>query len=114
MVGLFLGRYSNMARIVAGVLMILTVLGNGWRLLEIKGVLDAVSLGLPILWAGAVVWVLFNRRAAKLCTDEYRELVARTAFVKPAAYKSPFFWVPFFVTGAYFIYIWIVLVSANL
>lgn len=114
----FVARYSNVARIITGVLIALSgalvtistlmVLfaprpefpstfyhdryyaydagpSIGWLLLRFL---------LIIGWTAGVLWVLFSRRSAQICSERYRELVAKTAEVKPAWYRSPFFVIP--------------------
>ena len=100
------------ARITAGVL---TILGLGANVLRACGGVALVGavqtyaavgaagsmMGtvfgalLSIAWSSAMLWALFSSRSAQICTPRYREVMARTAHLRPRTFASPFFWVPF-------------------
>src|SRR5262249_13334832 len=122
--GHFLARYSNGARITAGVL---TIIGLAWIVLSaVLGLVRAASqprlfeaypayssphyyynqpstgwgfgtiilLLLYLLWIGSVLWALWNKRSSQICSERYRDIVARTPELSPPTFKSPFFIVP--------------------
>jgi hypothetical protein len=128
-IGHFLARYSNVARIIAGVL---TALSAAMQLLRTgallfmssgsrydggygdynyprhsyyysyssgpSGILIVVSL-VALIWMIALLWVLFNARSSKICSDRYRDLVAKTPELRPPTFKSPFFVIPAALSG---------------
>jgi hypothetical protein len=112
--GHFLSRFANGARLAAA---ILTLVSLG--LVGVRFVLTAVlysrmsslygdnmyfarpSLAGPIasfllstIWMIAIAWTLFSSRAAQVCAPTYRTIVARTATMKAPMVKSPFFVIP--------------------
>lgn len=112
--GHFLARFANGARLAAG---ILTAIGLAFA--AVRFVLTAVlysrladvgtfselapqpSLAGPIatlvlstIWMIAILATLFSGRAAQVCAPAYRTLVARTAQMKAPMHKSVFFIVP--------------------
>jgi hypothetical protein len=113
--GHFLGRFANGARLAAGILTIVS-LAFGLlrfvvtciaysRLSDLYGdagmLYDRPSLAAPIamfmlstLWSGAIVFTLLSGRAAAVCSPAYRTVVARTASMKASLVKTPFFVVP--------------------
>jgi hypothetical protein len=113
--GHFLARHHNWARITAGTFaalglaLFVIVFGLGIYALatapsipegmysyhEGPSVFGVLGRGaLSILWMSAVTWAYFNRRAASICTERYRHVVAATPTVKPATFKSLFFVIP--------------------
>ncbi|MCU1277322.1 MAG: hypothetical protein JWM53_868 [bacterium] len=117
--GHFLGRFANGARLAAG---ILTILSLAFGLLRFvvtciaysklsnmygdAGLFyDRPSLAGPIamfllstIWSGAIVMTLLSSRAAAICAPAYRTIVARTASMKASLVKTPFFVVPLVAT----------------
>ena len=117
--GHYLARFSNGARLAAG---ILTIVSLAFSLL--KFVLTAiayskigdlyagdayydmrpslagpiVSLILTTIWSVAMIFTLLSGRAAAICAPTYRTIVARTAQMKASMVKTPFFVVPLVVT----------------
>jgi hypothetical protein len=115
--GHFLSRFANGARLAAA---ILTLVSLG--LVGVRFVLTAVlysrmsalygeyefarpSLAGPIasfvlssIWMIAIAWTLFSSRAAQICAPAYRTIVARTASMKAPMAKSPFFVIPLVAT----------------
>src|SRR5581483_4372628 len=118
--GHFLSRYSNGARITAGVL---TSISLGWQVLSTgfamfarpsyayddygsryggygmhhssgAGMWAVLSFILIVIWMSSVLWALFNRRSSKICTPEYRDIVAKTPELAPSTLKSAFFIIP--------------------
>jgi hypothetical protein len=117
--GHFLGRFANGARLAAGILTIIS-LAFGLlrfvvtciaysRLSNMYGdaglFYDRPSLAGPIaafllttIWSGAIVFTLLSGRAAAVCAPAYRTIVARTASMKASLVKTPFFVVPLVAT----------------
>jgi len=118
--GHYLGRFANGARIAAS---ILSIVGLAFTLLRF--VLTCVAYSrlsalygdsslfadaqpslmgpivmfvLSALWSGAIILTLFSGRAAQVCSPAYRTIVARTAAMKASMVKTPFFVVPLVVT----------------
>ena len=117
--GHFLGRFTNGARLAAGILTIVSLAFGLLRFVLIcvaysklsdlygdAGFYSArPSLAGPIamflmstLWSGAIVFTLLSGRAAAVCAPAYRTLVARTASMKASLVKTPFFVVPLVAT----------------
>jgi hypothetical protein len=91
-VGHYLHRYHPAARIVQ---MVLTGVGLASGLLDVVAQPRIVLLALPgLAWTGAIFFVLLNARAARICSDDYRELVRCTPAVRVSWWASPFFWIP--------------------
>jgi len=105
MLGHYLARYYNGARLTAGVLVglgTLTTMING--VMVVFSTRDPAAIAMAVLtplpglaWSLAQMWALFNDRAGAICTAEYRALVARSPGVKVPLARSPFLWVPFAV-----------------
>jgi hypothetical protein len=118
--GHYLGRFANGARIAAA---ILSIVGLAFTLLRFVVTCIAYSrlsalygdsslfadaqpslMGpivmfvLSALWSGAIILTLFSGRAAQVCSPAYRTIVARTAAMKASMVKTPFFVVPLVVT----------------
>jgi hypothetical protein len=120
--GHFLARYYNGARITAAVL---SCVGLAWMLLSFGlvlfaserggnyyggdpygighhyysrssgvGFLQVIFMILAVVWMISVLWALFNGRSATICSPRYRDLAARTPELRPSTFKSPFFIVP--------------------
>jgi hypothetical protein len=115
----FVARFSNAARIVTGVFVALSL---ALQTISVVMVLFAPRPEFPsyygyersyyhydsgpsvgwalikfilfVAWTTGVLWVLFSRRTAKMCTEQYRDMVAKTPEVQAPWYKSPFFVVP--------------------
>ena len=121
--GHFLSRYSNGARITAGVL---TSISLAWQVVSTgfalfarpsyaydeygsryggyghssgAGMWTVLSFLLIVIWMSSVLWALFNRRSSKICTPEYRDIVAKTPELVPSTLKSPYFIIPAALTG---------------
>jgi hypothetical protein len=113
--GHYLARYVNAARVAAGVIavlgLVLTVVRTGFTIYVVERAYDLYgggrygyggpSLGgiifwalVTIMWSIAVTWALLSRRSATVCTPEYRTIVARTRELKAPTFKSPFFVLP--------------------
>lgn len=111
--GHFLSRFANGARIAAGVLTIVSLVLVAGRFVvtamlynrmsdDLYGAYYArPSLAGPIasfllsaIWSIAIAWTLFSGRAAQVCAPAYRTIVARTATMRAPMAKSPFFIVP--------------------
>ncbi len=121
--GHFLARYSNGARITGGVLtaiglawvVLSTVLaivrassessyydpyGGGYGARHYYGHSSGFGFGsviitiLYLLWIASVLWALFNKRSSQICSPRYRDIVARTPELTPPTFKSPFFIIP--------------------
>jgi hypothetical protein len=117
--GHYLARFSNGARLAAG---ILTIVSLAFGLLKFVltcfayskiGDLYAgdvyydmrpslagpiVSLLLTTIWSLAIIFTLFSGRAAAVCAPTYRTIVARTAQMKASMVKTPFFVIPLVVS----------------
>jgi hypothetical protein len=115
--GHYLARFVNGARIAAAVLTIVgLVAGLGRFVLTVVAYnkLDEYygdvyfarpSLAGPIamfllstIWSIAIAWTLLSGRAAQVCAPTYRTIVARTPTLRASRVKSPFFVVPLVVT----------------
>ena len=116
--GHFLARRSNVARIIAGVLgslsLLLTTLRMGVVLFadstpryasydsyhysayhQSSGVGYALFFfAVNVAWTCAVLWALFNRRAGDVCSGDYAAIVERTPELRPTPLRSPFFFLP--------------------
>ena len=116
--GHYLGRFANGARLAAAILTIVSLALGLVRFVVTcvaysrlsalygdAGFLDArPSLAGPIamfvlsaIWSGAMIVTLLSARAAQVCAPAYRTLVARTASMKASMVKTPFFVVPLVV-----------------
>ena len=93
LLGHFLKRYFNQARVIAGILAIVT---GGSSLIQslAEGGKSSIFTAGVIFYYGAVCWALFSRRARRICSEKYRQVAERTAYVKPKTFNSPFFWIP--------------------
>ena len=117
--GHYLGRFANGARIAAAVLTLVSLAFGTLRFVvtcvaysklsdlygDVGAFSDRPSLAGPIamfllstIWSGAIVLTLFSGRAAQVCAPAYRTIVARTAAMKASMVKTPFFVVPLVVT----------------
>lgn len=113
--GRYLHRYSNGARIAAGVLgavgLAFNVLSTFGTVLQAangdapvaQALIASFNLAMGSLWSGANLWALFNQRAAAICTPAYRAFAARQPLQRSAMYSSPFFWIPFVWIGLAFL-----------
>jgi hypothetical protein len=86
LLGVYLRRYSNIARVTAGVLTTLALL--------FQWLFGPALTWLFAVFAGPTLWALFNHRAAEICTEGYRHMVGSRRGVPPGTYRSPFFWGP--------------------
>ncbi len=113
--GHFLSRYANWARVTAGVFAALTlamqILGFASGLIQYASSRD-IDMGgfsyqtgpsllqvlipglLGIAWWSGVTWALLSRRSAHICDEGYRQLVAATSSLRPPTFRSPFFMIP--------------------
>lgn len=115
--GHFLGRFANGARLTAAILTLVSL-----ALVAVRFVLTAImysrmsdlygsyelarpslagpiaSFVLSVFWMIAIAWTLFSARAAAVCAPTYRTIVARTAGMKAPMAKSPFFVIPLVAT----------------
>lgn len=57
-------------------------------------------------YLGCVIWAVFQERAARICSPQYREVVSQTRLQTVAWYKSPFFFVPWILTAVSLI-VWV-------
>jgi hypothetical protein len=117
--GHYLGRFANAARIVAAVLTLVGLAVGIVRFVVTCVVLSRLSdlygdagyysarpslagpiamFVLSMLWTGAIAFTLFSGRAAAVCAPAYRTIVARTATMKASMVKTPFFVVPLVAT----------------
>jgi hypothetical protein len=111
--GHFLGRFANGARLAAAILTIVGLAATALRFVMTAVVYSRVSdlgvygeyaqpslagpiasLVLSTVWMIAIAWTLFSSRAAQVCAPAYRTIVARTAGMTAPMHKSPFFVVP--------------------
>jgi hypothetical protein len=117
--GHFLAKFSNGARLAAGILTILSLafgllkfvltcvaysrlsdlyVGDSYYDMRPSLMGPIVSLLLSTIWSGAIIFTLFSGRAAAVCAPVYRTLVARTAQMRASMVKTPFFVIPLVVT----------------
>lgn len=109
--GHHLARRSNAARLTAGLLTVLGLLGEGLALAGTAASIlrpemqeDAAAAGsvglallvgiLSLLWGLALLWALFNSRASWICSESYHRAVLRGPREAPYTFRSPFFWIP--------------------
>jgi hypothetical protein len=113
--GHFLSRFANGARIAAGVLTIISLVIVAARFVltamlysrmsdDVYGSFyysarpslagPIASLLLSTIWSIAIAWTLFSGRAAQVCAPSYRTIVARTPMMRAPMVKSPFFLIP--------------------
>ncbi|MDB4967466.1 MAG: hypothetical protein JWN44_3155 [Myxococcales bacterium] len=113
--GHFLARFVNGARIAAGILTLVSLLVAGGRFVFTAIIYSRVSddlyggsmyfsrpsLAGPIatfilstIWSVAIAYTLFSGRAAQVCAPAYRTIVARTAAMRAPMAKSAFFVIP--------------------
>ena len=92
--GRLLKRYSNVARVVAGILAAIAAVSTAISAVPPEDTFTLLAAAGLVVYYGAATWVLFSRRARRICSERYAELVARSAFVKPKMFNSPFFWIP--------------------
>jgi len=112
--GHFLARYANWARITAGVFAVVGLVAQ--CLTTLLGIIAAaqpptmmygmyyregpsmfwvlVRGGLSIGWSAAISWVLLSSRSAAICNDRYRQLVAATSNLRAPTFRSFVFMVP--------------------
>jgi hypothetical protein len=111
--GHHLAKYSNVARIIGGVLAVLGLGMQGIQLLTIvagaapAGQSAGVAFALGLLqmgYNGALAWALFNARSSAICTEPYRQAVQQSPGERPPTYASPFFWGPFALVGVAFVF----------
>jgi hypothetical protein len=115
LLGRRLDRYSNAARIIAGVLGAVGLAFNvvstcstvfrasGGDTSVAQALMASINLAIGSLWSGANLWALFNQRAALICTPEYRALATHKPLQRSYVYSSPFFWIPFLWMGLAFL-----------
>lgn len=116
--GHFLSRFANGARLAAAILTLVSLGLVGARFVLTAVLVSRMSdlyggdayfarptLAGPIasfvlsaIWMIAIAWTLFSSRAAQVCAPSYRTLVARTAAMKAPMAKSPFFVIPLVAT----------------
>ena len=103
--GSYLMKYSEGARITAGIMSGLTLLMNIAAVARPGGALSQgnwgrlVSTTLAAGWCVVLLWAFFNGRSSIVCSEEYRVIVKATPDQKPETFRSPFFWVPFILVG---------------
>lgn len=89
-VGQFLWHFSNGARIIRG-LLVIWKLGEVWLGLTFSGgQANLIEIG----WNVAILFVLFNATSSKICSPEYRDLIAQNPGTKSKPFSSPFFRIP--------------------
>ncbi len=117
--GHYLGRFANGARLAAAILTIVGLAFGLFRFIAFMIVmsrLDAMYAGLgsfaarpslagPIamfllstIWSIAMIVTLLSGRAAQVCAPAYRTIVARTSAMKASLVKTPYFVVPLVAT----------------
>ena len=115
--GHFLARFANGARITAAILTLISLALVGVRFVftvitynRLTAMFGEYELARPSLagpiasfvlstiWMIAIAWTLFSSRAAAVCAPTYRTIVARTAGMKSPMAKSPFFVIPLIAT----------------
>jgi hypothetical protein len=89
-IGIYLARFANQARLVAAVLTVLSALGQFAQVARRPGHSLSAAISLAIL--AAFLWAFLSKRGAALCSEEYAEKMAQTPHLKPATFASPFFW----------------------
>jgi hypothetical protein len=100
LVGHFLGRFSKGARTVTRILAILCMLLCFYGIVKPHGLLDrhywlyAVFVAVFLLGFMGLGLLLRHYRTDTLFTEDYLALVRREPGVKPATFRSPFFWAP--------------------
>lgn len=92
--GHFLRKYSNKARIITGVLAALAIIIEMPVYAATRKTMWIMPPEAPIVLTIALLWALFNHRASKICTYEYRQLASFTSYVKPPVFKSLLFLIP--------------------
>lgn len=103
--GSYLMKYSEGARIAAGIAAGLTLLMTIAAIVRPGGALAQgnwarmVWATLFAAWCAALLWAFFSRRASVVCTEEYRAIVKATPGERPPVFRSPFFWGPFILVG---------------
>ena len=101
--GHFLARGSNKARLAAIALTAMQLLRIVSDLAAIEGGMDVLAVLLQVAWVVAILWALLNKRAVRLCTEEYRQHVLATSYVQIPTFKTPFFWIPVVLVSLFFI-----------
>lgn len=107
LLGHFVARYANWARITAGVfavlglvLQIINFAATAFALYaspyQLGGAVIPVLLPvvLGLVWAVSVTWAFLSPRAAHVCTEPYRQMVAQTSTLRPPTFRSFFFMAP--------------------
>lgn len=98
-VGLSLWTYRAWARWVLVAVYGLGVLACLLTLIDhAPGSVKFVAL-LQLLWVGAIEATLLSPHTARVCSPEYRRLVARTPDTTVPFWLSPFFYVPLLLAG---------------
>jgi hypothetical protein len=110
--GHFLARYVDAARIVAGVLAVIELVlavvrtcgslalqSHRYSPYGSSSAGTILAFLLNVVWTSCVAWVLLSSRAAHVCRPQYRTLVARTPALQPPTYRSPFFLIPTIVVA---------------
>ncbi|HXU72449.1 MAG TPA: hypothetical protein VN947_24170 [Polyangia bacterium] len=113
--GHFLARFSNGARIAAAVLTMFGLVGEVARFVLTCMAYSRVAelyadtsyyasgpslLGpivlfiLSVMWCLAILVTLLSSRARQVCAPAYRTIVARTAQMRASLWKTPFFVIP--------------------
>jgi len=92
-------RWATLALNLTGVVLALIV-----ALDEIDTGFAAAKLIMNVAWSAATLWVLTCSSARIVFDARYQELARRDRSVKPAWYASPFFWVPWILVIAGFLF----------
>lgn len=97
LLGAALGRRSNGARVVAGVIAALGFVGTAVS--SCSGIVHGnggsiIGIALSLAWSAAYLWVFWSQRSRNVCSPTYQRLVASSPGVKPRVVTSVFFWVP--------------------
>jgi RNA polymerase subunit RPABC4/transcription elongation factor Spt4 len=106
LIGFFLSRFSNTARLIAGICTTLFVSiqvlqaihAFEGRIREAGSLIAVMAAG----WGIAVLWALVNARASKICRPGYAQLVSMTPQARSSMANSPFFWIPMILIASIF------------
>jgi len=90
--GYFLARYGNDARLISSVIALLFFVYSVRQVYRVREVWDALLSLMTFVSAAALTWLCLNRRAARICTDDYREQAGRLPAPVRFSLRSPFFW----------------------
>jgi hypothetical protein len=103
LLGFFLARYSNGARLVAASSSCIVGLAACAALLggSEGGAVVVPILGFLVLYLLGMSAFLWSPSAAAVCTEAYRVMVAAQKGLPPGTLRSPFFLAPLLLVGIY-------------